>query len=83
MPKIIKHGNRWPRHQDSWIGKTLTCASCGCVFEICEGDHLSRSRIPGILTKIRNRPDKKSGDECNIEINCPECSNKISVNWSQ
>jgi len=82
MPKIIKHGDRWPRQQEDWVGRTLTCGSCGCVFEICEGDKFSRSQIPGILAKIRNLPDRNSGTECNIEIKCPECSNKISVNWS-
>jgi rubredoxin len=82
MPKIIKHGDRWPQHRDDWVGKTLTCASCGCVFEIGEGDRLSRSRIPGMLTRIRNAPDKRIGTEVNITIRCPECSNKVSVNWS-
>ena len=82
MPKIIKHGDRWPQHQDDWVGRTLTCASCGCVFEIADGDRLSRSRIPGMLTRIRGVPDKRIGTEINIAIRCPECSNKVSVNWS-
>jgi rubredoxin len=82
MPKIIKHGDRWPQHRDDWVGKRLTCASCGCVFEIVEGDRLSRTEIPGMLTKIRDVPDKRIGTEINIAIPCPECSNKVSVNWS-
>jgi hypothetical protein len=82
MPKIIKHGDRWPQQRDDWAGKTLTCASCGCVFVINDGDRLSRSRIPGMLTRIRNAPDKRIGTEVNITIRCPECSNKVSVNWS-
>jgi DNA-directed RNA polymerase subunit RPC12/RpoP len=82
MPRIISHGDRWPRHLDDWVGKTLTCASCGCVFEISEGDRLSRSPIPGMLTKIRGVLDKRIGTETNIAIRCPECSNRVSVNWS-
>ena len=83
MPKIIKHGDRWPRLEEDWVGRKFTCGNCGCVFEICEGDKFSRSRIPGILTKIINRPDRENGTECNIEMKCPECSNKIGVNWSR
>ena len=83
MPKIIKHGDRWPRHQQDWIGKRLSCANCGCVFEICEGDVLSRSRIPGMLTQEPDSPEWRSDEECNIEIKCPECSNKVCVNWSR
>lgn len=82
MPKIIRHGDRWPRHRPDWNGKRLTCASCGCVFEIGEKDRLNRSRIPGILTKVRGAPDKEAGTEINITVRCPECSNQVSVNWS-
>lgn len=81
MPKIIKHGERWPRHQEGWVGKTLTCASCGCIFELEEGDQLSRSRIPGMLTRIRGAPERGDGTGLNISTRCPECSNRVSVNW--
>ncbi len=83
MPKLIKHGDRWPRHKDDWVGTRLTCASCGCVFEIDESDHLSRTRIPGMLTRIRGIPDQRIGTETNISISCPECSNMVSINWSR
>jgi hypothetical protein len=83
MPKIIKHGDRWPQHQQDWIGKRLTCGNCGCLFEILEGDEFSWSRIPGILKKKPDSPDRKLGEECTIEIKCPECSSKVCVNWNR
>ena len=63
--------------------RTLVAEASRTVFEIGEGDQFSRSRIPGILIKILNRPNRNTGNECNIEIKCPECSNQISVNWSR
>lgn len=71
MAEIIKHGMFHYQEPDRWIGETVTCCRCGCVFNIESASEVKKSYL---LEGLYH------GWYANVD--CPECKMVTQVRMS-
>lgn len=66
--KVIK------RSKNKWIGKTINCPKCGCLFQLEEGDEIySECYEDGCFLDEDNNICPK-----HKQVKCPECQEMVN-----